>query len=367
MDLGSDLRTSTLSIMQAVKTNLTRLLGIRVPIVCAPMALGTNARTAVEVNRGGGFGFVGAGYRTPESLDQDFAFLRASFPNLESHKPLPIGYGFIGWLLDKNEDVGKHLIDTVIGNGVQAIWLAFGNNLRFWVEYVRASPANAREGRNHKPLIFIQATSVEEALVAANEWKVDVIVAQGGGTRWSQRHRATLRAPLRRSSPRSHKTAPRRPCSPRAEWRLGHKPAAYLTLGASGVVLGTRFLLTPESPYTDAQKAALLAARTAGSGRDRADARIRLREGHGVLAGAHIDGRGLRNALVGDVEAGVDHATVQARWKAATEAGDSSYMVVWAGQGVALMKEIKPIKVRTTPSSHRDRTMMTTYLPTLAE
>ena len=77
------------------------------------------------------------------------------------------------------EDAGKRLVDIVIENNVQAIWLAFGNDLLHWVEYIRASPANARANRGRKPLIFLQVTSVEEALLAANEWKVDVIVAQG--------------------------------------------------------------------------------------------------------------------------------------------------------------------------------------------
>ena len=127
----------------------------------------------------------------------------------------------------------------------------------------------------------------------------------------------------------------------------GTQVAAYLALGASGAVLGTRFLLTPESPYTDAQKAALLAARSAGPG---ATVRTLALDYAGDTAywPAHIDGRGLRNGIVDDVEAGVDHATVQARCREATEAGDQSYMVVWAGQGVALMNEIKPIKVSTS-------------------
>ena len=65
----------------------------------------------------------------------------------------------------------------------------------------------------------------------------------------------------------------------------------------------------------------------------------------------HFDGRGLRNGIVEDVEAGVDHAAVQAKCREATERGDTSYMVVWAGQGVALMNEIKPIKVRQVLSA----------------
>ena len=118
-----------------------------------------------------------AGYRTPASVKQDFTLIRNSFPHLGPDKQLPVGYGFIGWQLDKNLDEGKQLIDVVIENNVRAIWLAFGNDLHRWVEYIRTSPRNARA--RHRPLIFIQATSVEEAFVAANEWNVDVIVAQG--------------------------------------------------------------------------------------------------------------------------------------------------------------------------------------------
>ena len=128
----------------------------------------------------------------------------------------------------------------------------------------------------------------------------------------------------------------------------GTQAAAYLTLGAAGVVLGTRFLLTPESPYKPAQKAALLAARSPN-----ATVRTLALDYAGDTAywPVHIDGRGLRNGIVEDVEAGVDHAAVQAKCREATERGDTSYMVVWAGQGVALMNEIKPIKVRQVLSA----------------
>jgi nitronate monooxygenase len=41
----------------------------------------------------------------------------------------------------------------------------------------------------------------------------------------------------------------------------GEQIAEILSLGASGVVLGTRFCLTPESPYNEPAKKALLAAK----------------------------------------------------------------------------------------------------------
>ena len=79
--------------------------------------------------------------------------------------------------MDSKEDEYKQLIDVALENGVQAIWLAFGTDLHRWVQYIRNSKASALPA--HKPLIFVQVTSVEEALQAANDWKVDVIVVQG--------------------------------------------------------------------------------------------------------------------------------------------------------------------------------------------
>lgn len=69
--------------------------------------------------------------------------------------------------------------------------------------------------------------------------------------------------------------------------------ASLLTLGASGVVLGTRFLLSPESLYTDKQRQALIAANSDASVRTMAfdHARNTLEWPRG------IDGRGLRNGL----------------------------------------------------------------------
>ena len=56
-----------------------------------------------------------------------------------------------------------------------AIYFAFGENLKPFVKQVRDYDAK----RAHKTLVWVCVNSVEEALFAANELKVDVIVAQG--------------------------------------------------------------------------------------------------------------------------------------------------------------------------------------------
>ncbi|KAI0710923.1 2-nitropropane dioxygenase [Earliella scabrosa] len=301
------------------------------------MAGGTSAHLAAEVTRGGGFGFVGAAFLPPEKLRADLASVRQSFSDL-GDKPLPIGVGFIAWLLDTKEETAKQMIDVVLESNVQALWLAFGNDVRRWIEYARTSSANALS--SHKPLIFVQVTSVEEALLAANEWKADVIVAQGnesgghGGATTPSTF--TLVSEILAALPGDD--AP--PVLAAGGMANGTQVAAYLTLGASGAVLGTRFLLTPESPYSDAQKAALLAATSSSTVRTLA--MDYARGTYGWPKG--IDGRGIRNKVYEDIEAGVPHEVVRERLAKGTQEGDADYMVIWSGQGVSLMNEIKPVK-----------------------
>jgi len=71
----------------------------------------------------------------------------------------------------------------------------------------------------------------------------------------------------------------------------GGHVAELLGLGAAGAVLGTRFLLTPESLYSDAHKQALVAAVSSSSVRSMAFDQVR-----GTLGWpSGVNGRGLHN------------------------------------------------------------------------
>lgn len=91
---------------------------------------------------------------------------------------MPIGVGLIGCLLDKTEASDDPRLPTILDHLPAAIWLAFGADLGKNVAQVRAYDGQ----RAHKPLIFVMVNSVEEGLRAVNEWKVDVVVAQGERT-----------------------------------------------------------------------------------------------------------------------------------------------------------------------------------------
>jgi len=118
----------------------------------------------------------------------------------------------------------------------------------------------------------------------------------------------------------------------------GAQVASFLTLGADGAVLGTRFLLTPESLYTDAQRQALLSATDSSTARTMAFDRVR-----GTLSWPKgVDGRALYNATVKDLDNGVDISEVKAKFSKGVTEGDPDRILVWAGTGVGLMSEIKP-------------------------
>lgn len=121
----------------------------------------------------------------------------------------------------------------------------------------------------------------------------------------------------------------------------GKQAAALLVLGASGVVFGTRFLLSPESLYTDLQRQVLIAAGHSSTLRTMAFDLVR-----GTMEWpTGVDGRAIYNLTVMDLEKGKPLEEVQKSFREAVKAGDKSRMLVWSGTGVGLMTEIKSAAV----------------------
>lgn len=120
--------------------------------------------------------------------------------------------------------------------------------------------------------------------------------------------------------------------------------ASALAQGAAGGVFGTRFLLTPEAAYSDAQKQVLLDAGGDSTLRSMAfdDARNTLGWPEGV------DGRGIYSDTVRDFEAAADAQggssaeARQARYKQAEADKDAKRIVTWAGTGIGLGTRIMP-------------------------
>lgn len=116
----------------------------------------------------------------------------------------------------------------------------------------------------------------------------------------------------------------------------GRSMAAALALGAEGITMGTRFMLTKEAPIHDAIKQAV----AQGSERD-----TRL-----IFRGFRNTARVFKNAVseeVGVIEqqAGAKFEDIKAlvagvRGRAALESGDVDGGLVWAGMGIGLMDDV---------------------------
>ena len=121
----------------------------------------------------------------------------------------------------------------------------------------------------------------------------------------------------------------------------GGHVASLLSLGASGVVLGTRFLMTEESFYNGVQKKMLVAANANSTVRTMAFDRVR-----GTLDWPEgVDGRAIYNKTVKDVDDGVDVGIIRENFNKAVRDGDADRVLTWAGTGVELVTEIQTAEV----------------------
>ncbi|KAG6849291.1 hypothetical protein H0H93_009721 [Arthromyces matolae] len=277
---------------------------------------------AAQVSRGGGLGFI-AYARTLLQID----------PNEPS---LPIGIGYLGWQLEKAGTPAHDLLSVALNNNVRAVWLAFGAHLEKWIDFIRKSEPNPGATK-----IVVQVNSVQEALSAVNDWKVDVVVAQGieagGHGSGSAPPLLTLLSEILSSIPRDGP-----PVLGAGGVVNGAQVASLLALGASGVVLGTRFLVSPESLYSNSQREALIAAPTGSSIRTMAFDQARNTLGWPL----GVDGRGLRNRTVDDFESGTGTEELRRKYAEGVKTDDIDRIVTWAGASVGLLHAIHPAKVR---------------------
>jgi nitronate monooxygenase len=98
-----------------IRTALTESLGIRHPIVLAPMDLVSDARLTAAVSAAGGLGLLGGGYG-------DEQWLRCELDLLERSKAR-FGVGFITWSMARQ----PRLLDIALERKPVAVMLSFGD------------------------------------------------------------------------------------------------------------------------------------------------------------------------------------------------------------------------------------------------
>jgi NAD(P)H-dependent flavin oxidoreductase YrpB (nitropropane dioxygenase family) len=216
-----------------LRTNFTELLGIEHPVVLGGMGSGGTGHTLVaEVSNAGGLGILSATTLGPDGQ-------RAEVEAIRERTNRPFGLNHLLFLLNEERfeaslQLRPHVISTA--------WPWSAQDLRAYFDRAHAQGA----------LVMHMVSSVPEALRAA-EAGADVIVAQGteGGGHVGWMGSMVLVPMVVRA------VAPI-PVLAAGGVADGAGLAAALCLGADGVLLGTRFLATYESPVPDGFKRTLL-------------------------------------------------------------------------------------------------------------
>lgn len=196
-------------------TPLTAKLGLRHPIVLAPMGTVAGGALAAAVSGAGGLGQVGVGYG-------DAAWLARE---LDVAGDARVGCGFITWRLD------AALLDVALARSPALVTLSFGDPTPF-VPAVHAAGVP----------VAAQVGTAEEARRALDAG-VDVLVAHGGeGGGHGLRRRSTLTL-----VPELADLAGDVPVLAAGGISDGRALAAALVLGAAGVFVGTRFWACAEA------------------------------------------------------------------------------------------------------------------------
>lgn len=261
-----------------MKTPLSERLGLRLPLIQAPMAGGPSSPELVAAcSAAGALGCFGFAYTQPEEMEKQSAWVRAKTPlpfliNLfTSPQPAAIPSGAQRWALDAvapyYAELGLPLPEPItppyapdLGAQLDAVERI---RPKAFTSHLAAVPADRLERLQSLGIaVGGSATSIGEAK-ELESLGVDFIIAQGGE---AGGHRGTwLRDPydaltgtlaLTRLIVREART----PVVAAGGIMDGAGIAAVLALGAQAAQLGTAFIPCPESGASPVHKQALLAA-----------------------------------------------------------------------------------------------------------
>lgn len=295
----------------AIRTPICELLGIKHPLLLAPMAGVSGGALAAAVSRSGGLGMIGGGYGDADWLEREF----------DAAGDARVGVGFITWSLARQ----PNLLELALDRAPAAMMLSFGD-FRPFVPRIRRT--------NAKLIVQVQTLEqAREAVVAG----VDAIVAQGAEAGGHGGARATL--PLVPAIVDNSEGTPVIAAGGIAD---GRGLIAALALGASGVLCGTAFFASDESLASENAKRAAVS----GGGDDTERSSVfDMARGLDWPAGWNI--RTMRNAFTRRWSGNLDGLArnlenEQVRFQTAQDADDTDIAAVIVGEAVDLICSREP-------------------------
>jgi nitronate monooxygenase len=294
---------------------LSKQLGVTDPVLLAPMDLVSGGRLAAAVTDAGGLGIIGGGYG-------DEAWLREQFAAAQGAR---VGVGFITWSLSRQ----PHLIDVCIEYDPVAVMFSFGDASKHIQKVKKAG--------------ILAICQVQTAAMAreAVEQGADIIVAQGaeGGGHGIACGTISLVPTV------VDNVGDRVPVVAAGGIADGRGFAAALALGASGVVLGTRFYASEEAiGHADAKRRIVEC-----NGGEETIRGILFDMARDNVWPAPYSGRVLRNQFsekwLGRERELLQHLHVETpRYAEARENGQYDTAAVIAGESAGLIHDVLPAK-----------------------
>ena len=299
-----------------MKTRITDLFGIEHPIIQGGMHFVGFAELAAAVSNAGGLGIItGLTQKTPELLANEIRRCRAM-----TDKPFGVNLTFLPVL--KAPDYPGY-VRAIVDGGVRIVETA-GNNPRDF----------APKFKEHGITVIHKCTSVRHAL-SAERHGVDIISIDGYECAGHPGEDDVTNLILIPAAVR----ACRIPVVASGGIADGYQLAACMALGAQGINMGTRFMMTAEAPIHARVKEALLK----GTERDT----------NLIFRTMHNTSRVFKNAVSDEVVAmekkgaafeEVRHLVAGARGRNAMKTGDVDGGIVSAGMVIGLINDLPTCK-----------------------
>lgn len=216
--------------MSALHTPICDLLGCEYPIIQTAMGWVADANLVAASSSAGAFGFLAAAVMSPQEVD-------AAIRRIKSLTDKPFGVNFHMF-----QPGAKEIVDLIIQHKVRAC------------SYGRGPDAATIKKLRDGGVVCIPTVGALKHAQKAIQLGANAVVVQGGeggGHTGSVASSILLPQVL---------DAVKVPVVAAGGFRDGRGLAAALAYGADGIAMGTRFLLTQESPVPDATKARYIAA-----------------------------------------------------------------------------------------------------------
>ena len=298
--------------MVVLRTPLCDLLGIDVPVLCAPFGPWDEVGLAAAVCEAGGLGGLGTAVRSVPELEAQWQRLREL-----TGKPFAI----------------NHTIRPFEEEAFEATLRFAPAAISFHIGILPDLVARAHDAG----ILWIQQVIDRGQAERALEAGADVIVAQGGEAGGHGGWVGTMVI-----VPEVVDVAGDVPVVAAGGIADGRGLAAALALGAQGVLVGTRLLASEEMGVNAAWKQRIVEAGALDA--------VKIPHSERVLPpynrpGGPADPRALRTPLIdrlGDDPEGVDPATVGPELLAALREDRAHEYVPYAGQSAALVHDVRP-------------------------